>query len=98
MNESTRYLKYICGQKLQLPSPSIIQLLLTVKAVTLIFISGHGSAISSATVVPTKSDSDVILCLQLLSKTLTCTLHFSLCESIDHVCINPILWIGLIHK
>ena len=28
-----------------------------------------------ATVVPTKSDSDVILCLQLLSKTLTCTLH-----------------------
>ena len=48
MNESTRYLKYICGQKLQLPSPSIIELLLTVKAVTLIFISGHGSAISSA--------------------------------------------------
>ena len=28
-------------------------------------------------VVPTKSDSDVILCLQLLSKTLTCALHFS---------------------
>ena len=27
------------------------------------------------TVVPTKSDSDVIFCLQLLSKTLTCTLH-----------------------
>ena len=30
-----------------------------------------------ASVVPTKSDSDVILCLQLPSKTLTCTLHFS---------------------
>ena len=29
------------------------------------------------TVVLTKSDSDVILCLQLLSKTLTCTLHLS---------------------
>ena len=29
------------------------------------------------TVVPTKSDSDVILCLQLLSKTLTCTCHLS---------------------
>ena len=49
-------------------------------------------------VVPTKSDSDVILCLQLLSKTLTCTLHLSKRESIDHLCINPILWIGLIHK
>ena len=30
-----------------------------------------------ATVVPTKSDSDVIFCLHLLSKTLTCTLHWS---------------------
>ena len=28
------------------------------------------------TVVPTKSDSDVIFCLQLLSKSLTCTVHF----------------------
>ena len=27
------------------------------------------------TVVPTKSDSDTILCFQLLSKTLTCTLR-----------------------
>ena len=27
------------------------------------------------TVVPTKSDSDVIICLQLLSETLTCTLQ-----------------------
>ena len=27
------------------------------------------------TVVPTKSDSDVIFCLQLLSETLTYTLH-----------------------
>ena len=29
------------------------------------------------TVVPTKSDSDEMFCLQLLSKTLTCTLHLS---------------------
>ena len=29
------------------------------------------------TVVPTKSDSDVVFCLQLLSETLTCTLHLS---------------------
>ena len=28
-------------------------------------------------IVPTKSDNDVILCLQLVSKTLTCTLHLS---------------------
>ena len=47
--------------------------------------------------MPTKSDSDVILCLQLPSKTLTCTLHLSIREPIDHLCINPILWIGLIH-
>ena len=32
---------------------------------------------SQGTVVPTKSDSDEILCLQLLSKTLTCTLQLS---------------------
>ena len=32
---------------------------------------------TSATIVPAKSDSDVILCLQLLSKILTCTLHLS---------------------
>ena len=51
-----------------------------------------------STVVPTKSDSD-ILCLQLLlSKILTYTLHLSYGQSIDHLCINPILWIGLIHK
>ena len=29
------------------------------------------------TVVPTKSESDILFCLQLLSKTLTCTLHLS---------------------
>ena len=29
------------------------------------------------TVMPTKSDSDAIHCLQLLSKTLTCTLDLS---------------------
>ena len=46
------------------------------------------------TVVPTKSDSGVLFCLQLLSKALTCTLHLSLRVSIDHLCINPILRIG----
>ena len=49
---------------------------------------------SRATVMPTKSDSDVVLCLQLLSKKLNCTLYLSECESIDHLCINPILRIG----
>ena len=29
------------------------------------------------TVVPTKSDGDVIFCLQLLNQTLTCTHHLS---------------------
>ena len=51
-----------------------------------------------ATVVPTKSDTQVIFCLQLLSKTITFTLHLSQHKSIDHLCINPILRIGLIHK
>ena len=51
-----------------------------------------------STVVPTKSDSDTILCLQLLSKTLTCRLHLSLRESIDHLCMYPILKIRLLHK
>ena len=50
------------------------------------------------TVMPTKSDSDVIFCLQLLSRTLTCSLHLRYHELIDHLCINPILWTGLIHK
>ena len=50
------------------------------------------------TVMPTKSDSDIIFCLQFLSKTLTCTLRLSWRESIDHLCTDPILWIELIHK
>ena len=61
------------------------------------YLESHMNFLSS-TVVPTKIDSDIILCLQLLSKTLLCTLHLSICESIDHLCINPILWIGLIPK
>ena len=51
-----------------------------------------------STVVPTKSDSDVILYLQLLSNTLTCTLHLSIRSSIDHLRIYPIPRLGLIHK
>ena len=41
--------------------------------------SGHKKevVVAKCTVVPTKSDSDVIFCLQLLSKTLTCTLYLS---------------------
>ena len=41
------------------------------------FVIVQHSHITGGTVVPTKSDSDVIFCLQLLSKTLTCTLHLS---------------------
>ena len=54
--------------------------------------------LTPSTVVPANSDSDVVLCLQLLSKTLTRTCYLSWGESIDHSCINPILRIGLIHK
>ena len=62
------------------------------------YINLHLSINEIVTVVPILSDSDVIICLQLLSKALTCTLHLSLSESIDQLCINPILRIGLIHK
>ena len=54
--------------------------------------------IPTHTAVPTKSDSDVIFCLRLLRKTLAYTLLLRQCKSIDHLCINPILRIGLIHK
>ena len=36
-----------------------------------------GTEGNTDTVVPTKSVRDVILCLQLLSKILRCTLHFT---------------------
>ena len=43
-----------------------------------LFTGSVNSLISNgATVAPTKSGSHVIFCLQLLSKTLTCTLHLS---------------------
>ena len=35
------------------------------------------SIYSRSTVLPAKSDCDIVFCLQLLSKTLTCTLHLS---------------------
>ena len=43
-------------------------------------LSKHGQhqKVDKSTVVPTKSDSDVIFCLLLFSKTLTCKLHLSL--------------------
>ena len=49
--------------------------------------------ITWTTVVPTKSDSDTISCLQMLR-----TLHLNQRGSIDQWCIIPILRIGLIHK
>ena len=49
--------------------------------------------ITWTTVVPTKSDSDAISCLQMLR-----TLHLNQRGSIDQWCIIPILRIGLIHK
>ena len=51
-----------------------------------------------STVIPTKSDNDGILCLQLLIRQLTCTIHMIKWELIDHLCINRILGIGLIHQ
>ena len=45
-------------------------------------------SLTRCTVVPTKSDSGVMFCLQIYQDL----------ESIDHLCINPILRIGLIHK
>ena len=41
-----------------------------------------------ATILPAKSDSDFVFCLQ----------SYQDLESIDHLCINPIHRIGLIHK
>ena len=41
------------------------------------FYMAQPSVQTAYTVVPTKSDSDEIFCLQLLSKTLQCTLHLS---------------------
>ena len=60
--------------------------------------SGTTHTFLTVIVVPTKSDSDVILCLHLLSKTLTYSHHLSIRESIDNLRINPILWIGFKHK
>ena len=42
----------------------------------------------TCTVLPVKSDSDVMFCLQSTRDL----------ESIDYVCINPIRRLGLIHK
>ena len=45
-------------------------------------------AFDHATVVPAKSDSDVMFVNNVIRDL----------ESIDHLCINPIRRIGLIHK
>ena len=52
--------------------------------------------IGTTVLLQAKSDSGVVFCLQLLSRIFTYTLHLSLCESIDHLCIYPLLQIGLI--
>ena len=56
----------------------------------------------SITVLSTKSDSGAILCLHINVYTLLeRESHYHFCVNpihIDHLCINPILWIGLIHK
>ena len=41
-----------------------------------------------STILPAKSDSDIMFCYKVIRNS----------ESIDHLCINPILRIGLIHK
>ena len=64
----------------------------------LLFHKGKSSDYIIYTVLPTKSDTDEIFCLQLLSKTFICTFILSLRESRDHLCINPIRRTGLIHK
>ena len=48
----------------------------------------HHHLLEHSTVLPAKSDSDVMFCLQCIGDL----------ESIDHLCINPIHRIGLIHK
>ena len=48
--------------------------------------SGEKHNVNIFIFVPTKNDSGVILCFQLLSKTLTCTRHLSMRESIDYLC------------
>ena len=45
-------------------------------------VRGRGTSVlyglnTDTAVLPAKSDSDMILCLQFLSKTLTCILHLS---------------------
>ena len=56
------------------------------------------SPVSVATVVPTKNDSDVILCLQLLSKTPTCTLHLSYCSFTIPWLKETVRWILPFHQ
>ena len=43
---------------------------------------------NNCTVLPAKSDSDVMFVYKVIRNF----------ESIEHLCINPILWLELIHK
>ena len=49
------------------------------------------SFIKHTTAVPTKSDSDVILCLQLLKLNTNVYTSIELRQLIDHLCFIPIL-------
>ena len=53
---------------------------------------------NTCTIMPAKGDSDVVFVYNCSGKILIYSFHLSLCESIDHSCINPFLRIGLIHK
>ena len=46
-----------------------------IACVQMSLMSTHSDEFSEATVMPAKSDSDVVFCLQLVSKTFFCTLH-----------------------
>ena len=55
----------------------------------------------ATTIVPARSGGCVLFCIRsskFPSKTLTLSLHLGCRESMDNLCIDPILWIGLIHR
>ena len=64
---------------------------------------GDGSVVSDSMLIVAPGPCFVIQYLLSCQQRVTVTSCFvynfiRTLESIDHVCINPILWIGLIHK
>ena len=51
--------------------------IMTEASLKVAYIANNLDPDQTTTVVPAKSDSDIIFCLQLLCKTFTCTLHLS---------------------